>query len=572
MKGDWYSGFALKSWLAMSLSTMTGYVRSKSYGLHSAKQLPESMQESDFVRAFFGIAYVSQMLTLLTSDANKSPEFLKAIPESHRMVEHFLSHLRNFESHMWKLIQSPLDRVPSREFQALVCSMIHERIELGFMSFYCGNVCRDTERRILKSLRDVQAKHRIAVDVRDAVWNVRPQSSLQVHDMSRLVERLRTEPTFEKAKSIFLSDLPISEILTVLKGDAFFSELDEYIRKYYFMCERDEDVLETRWIDDPSPLLMLIQLHLQSESLSRDTSEKMPDLIRWVNGEKDVASWKGVKMDQLRADVITLRKFLFWKDEVHESYLRCNFFLCKILQEFGRRLELRDANEIFHADYRSILRFIDGEIDSDALYKVIEEHRTIRQMYKNFTPPSYVKDSRPIYDQNEPAATEYEGTYCGCSSYRGVPGSGGIYTGTIRVCPTLKDAVTLQKGEILVTESTSPSWTPLFNLIGAVIVEHGGRLSHACVVARELGIPCVMNLDICVTSGFVTGMKCTVDGDAGVVYIHPEKKDEEKGGEEEIGKGEGEEGEEGEEDLDAMFGEAFESLKDSRDSLRSSRP
>ena len=73
------------------------------------------------------------------------------------------------------------------------------------------------------------------------------------------------------------------------------------------------------------------------------------------------------------------------------------------------------------------------------------------------------------------------------------------------------------RGEVLVAEATDASWSPLFVRAGAVVVERGGPLSHAAILARELGLPAVLNLPG--ATGVLDGRMVSVDGDQGVVVI-----------------------------------------------------
>lgn len=80
------------------------------------------------------------------------------------------------------------------------------------------------------------------------------------------------------------------------------------------------------------------------------------------------------------------------------------------------------------------------------------------------------------------------------------------------------DADDLLNGEILVCETTNPSWASYFLVAGAVVVDIGGPLSHGPIVAREMGIPCVINTRdarLVIASGDML----RVDGTAGVVQI-----------------------------------------------------
>jgi pyruvate,water dikinase len=101
----------------------------------------------------------------------------------------------------------------------------------------------------------------------------------------------------------------------------------------------------------------------------------------------------------------------------------------------------------------------------------------------------------------------------------GVAASAGRHTARARVVRDPLDA-TLRAGEVLVAETTDAGWSPLFARAGAIVVERGGQLSHAAIVARELGVPAVLDVDG--ATGGLDGRTVTVDGDRGVVVIHDE--------------------------------------------------
>jgi pyruvate,water dikinase len=99
----------------------------------------------------------------------------------------------------------------------------------------------------------------------------------------------------------------------------------------------------------------------------------------------------------------------------------------------------------------------------------------------------------------------------------GVGASPGVVVGRVRVVAD-PSTVEFDPGDILVAHTTDPSWAALMFLASALVVDIGGLLSHAAVVARELGIPCVMNTEIG-TRVLVSTDRCRVDGSAGTVEL-----------------------------------------------------
>ncbi|MFQ5948684.1 MAG: PEP/pyruvate-binding domain-containing protein, partial [Acidimicrobiia bacterium] len=105
-------------------------------------------------------------------------------------------------------------------------------------------------------------------------------------------------------------------------------------------------------------------------------------------------------------------------------------------------------------------------------------------------------------------------------AFSGSGGSPGLHEGRARVI--YKPTDRLERGEVMVAKTTDPSWTPLFLTAGAIIVEEGGPLSHAAIVARELGLPAVLNVPGIVDRLDGGGYLVTVDGTQGTVTIHPD--------------------------------------------------
>jgi pyruvate,water dikinase len=93
-------------------------------------------------------------------------------------------------------------------------------------------------------------------------------------------------------------------------------------------------------------------------------------------------------------------------------------------------------------------------------------------------------------------------------------------TGIARVLYSPQEGTRLQPGEILVAPSTDPGWTPLFLLASGLVMETGGYLSHGAIVAREYGIPAVLNVPLA-TQSIPDGSSVLLDGAQGVVQVLP---------------------------------------------------
>jgi pyruvate,water dikinase len=100
----------------------------------------------------------------------------------------------------------------------------------------------------------------------------------------------------------------------------------------------------------------------------------------------------------------------------------------------------------------------------------------------------------------------------------GVAAARGTATGPARVLQSSDELHRLFPGDVLVCESTSPNWTPVFGKIAAAVCDGGGMLSHAAIVGREYGVPTVTAVGVA-TQAIADGDRVEVDGTRGTVTI-----------------------------------------------------
>ena len=103
------------------------------------------------------------------------------------------------------------------------------------------------------------------------------------------------------------------------------------------------------------------------------------------------------------------------------------------------------------------------------------------------------------------------------TTLQGSKASKGTVRGVANVIHRPEDVEKFQEGQILVTHMTNPDFVPIMRMAGAVVTEIGGRLCHAAIVSRELGVPAVVNLKGALT---LDGCDITVIGDTGEVIVH----------------------------------------------------
>lgn len=128
----------------------------------------------------------------------------------------------------------------------------------------------------------------------------------------------------------------------------------------------------------------------------------------------------------------------------------------------------------------------------------------------------FIVQSRAITTTGQ-AAPETAQAGAGDVLVRGLPASPGTVSGKVHILASPAQAAELASGEILVTRMTAPDWVPLMKTAGAIVTDEGGMTSHAAIVSRELGIPCIVGARTATTT-LQTGQEVTVDAREGVVY------------------------------------------------------
>jgi phosphoenolpyruvate synthase/pyruvate phosphate dikinase len=175
--------------------------------------------------------------------------------------------------------------------------------------------------------------------------------------------------------------------------------------------------------------------------------------------------------------------------------------------------KLRCSGDIFYLRLEEVLRLQQGYLGWADVEERIRERRMQHIRLSKISPPKAINiDLKASLQSDRVPDTSNRDTFTG------QPASPGSYEGIARVILDPSIDVELKPGEILVAPYTDPAWTPLFLTAGAAVVEIGSYLSHAGTVAREFGMPCVVDLPGC-TRFIHSGCRVHVDGDKGVVTM-----------------------------------------------------
>lgn len=192
---------------------------------------------------------------------------------------------------------------------------------------------------------------------------------------------------------------------------------------------------------------------------------------------------------------------------------------CRLaLRELGQRVSERgggNSEDLWFVCIEEMDNYLENP---ESMADVISERKSVRQALSELVPPFCFSGELPPIDTWE-KREKIERTSLGAGEIlEGIPGCTGKAKGIARVVLDPSQPGDIGPGDVLIAPHTDPSWTPLFVPVEAVIVNVGGQMSHAVIVSRELGLPCVVSVTDA-THLIPDGALVEVDGQAGTVTI-----------------------------------------------------
>lgn len=292
---------------------------------------------------------------------------------------------------------------------------------------------------------------------------------------------------------------------------------------------REAELSTPRWKEDPRPVLAMIRVALRGDArdvepkLARARDEahaSMQALLPRLN----IAEQTLVRHLVTRAQTAARRR-----EQMRTWVTRVLGMLRDVALDADRRI-LRLVPELAR-DWAAMQRDSRSELASipSVFFLTVEEVVTaLRSSRTDLGPLVRARRAEFARDRARPdppatfigAPPSVQLPPSGGDVLRGIGASSGVVEGRARVLLSASQMSDLEPGEVLVVHTTDVGWTPLFCLAAGVVTELGGPLSHAAVVARELGVPSVVNVDG-VTRALRTGDRLRVDGDRGVVERLP---------------------------------------------------
>jgi phosphohistidine swiveling domain-containing protein len=291
---------------------------------------------------------------------------------------------------------------------------------------------------------------------------------------------------------------------------------DRFLARFGHRAATELELAEPRWSEAPGFIDATLQRFRDrppSDPLEADAEASPRSALPRCGPCWSPLAW--IRRRLLRGAIATARRNAWLRETPKFHYLRRFEQLRRAYLEMGRRLHARElldrADDVFFL-YRS-------EIASagSGTRALARERRERRRLLLSIPLPPTIRLA-DVHGLGRPIPTEAR------SELRGMGVSPGRFVGTACVVRELDEGYAFPDDAVLVATRTDPAWTPLFLAVGAVVVEVGSPLSHSAIVAREYGLPAVVNVTDA-TRRIATGQRLLVDGDAGTVALLGEESD-----------------------------------------------
>jgi pyruvate,water dikinase len=359
-------------------------------------------------------------------------------------------------------------------------------------------------------------------------WNVgKPSKGVESAEparaMVRLTEMVLADPDLERVVREAEPEAAHERLVADGKHD-FLVAADDYIARFGYRSVDELKLEEPSMRDDIAVFFRLLRGSLSSPSLQADGAEGSQD------GEAhDADAYLAAHLSRLRrAPYEVVRRKAQATLAAREQIRFCRSRGFGLVRRMSRALDqellrvgvFSEAGDVFQLRLEELRGAFEGTISHDELTPLIALRKKQRLAHERLTAPSRFVTRGPMYWYGNIERADWHG---GPSARAGTTGETklqgvGCCPGTVIGEAKVLDAPVGVDGAVLVTYRTDPGWIAALPSASALLVERGSPLTHVAIVARELGVPTVVQIKN-LTAAVRTGTLLNVDGSDGTVTI-----------------------------------------------------
>ncbi len=302
----------------------------------------------------------------------------------------------------------------------------------------------------------------------------------------------------------------------------FLDDFDQFLHDHGFRGQNEYDPRAPSWELSPRVALAAIDLMRRSDDAQAPAVRQAASVAERDRIAAEIRAAIAADPETsglFEAAMQSARLFLAGRERAKTNVVRVINEARVAIYEYGRRLVERgiidDVEQVFMVtnDELDVLR-----AEPEAFRSVIAERWAQYQELFAYEPVFVVNGRVPSLDEMKRRDSKAVSLGGAGTVLHGAAGSGGVASGRARIVRDAAAPDDLEPGDVLVAPQTDPSWVPLMIPAAAVVVNVGAQGSHAMIVSRELGIPCVVSVADA-TDTIPDGAIVTVDGTTGTVTI-----------------------------------------------------
>lgn len=302
----------------------------------------------------------------------------------------------------------------------------------------------------------------------------------------------------------------------------FFRMWNEFLAEFGSRGPNEWEIYAETWETRPTiALAALERIRMQDDKESpRKRNQAKAEEREALTAEVREAVAGNEELSGLLDTALVAANMLAWRERTKTNIIKALHEVRMVFRELGRRMVERGVV----IDPREVLMLLDGELEAfiaapDSFGETLAERLDgYRQLY-HLEPPFIIADGvvAPLSEWAHVGESDAPEAISG-EVLQGVPGCPGTVTGRARIITDPADPRGLEPGDVMVAPLTDPAWTPLFMAADGVVVNVGGQISHAIIVSRELGLPCVVSVTDA-TVRIADGAMIEINGTTGTVTI-----------------------------------------------------
>jgi pyruvate,water dikinase len=365
----------------------------------------------------------------------------------------------------------------------------------------------------------------------------------------QLSRQARTMPTVNTVLTTYPPDQVVARLAASPIGQVFLAALQSFLQQFGQRGHHTFALSEPSWIEDPTPVIAQLQSAIAQADRDLETEWQVEVAVREeaIAQTRQRLSHQSQPVCEKFERLLAAAQVATYLHEEHNFWIdqRCQYQMRRVVLAVGQRLVAAQLlvmpADLFYLTLTEVRQLLTSQTALGVpVSALVQQRRGALRQAATLTPPPAIGRLLLLPTPNDPFLRTFT-KLLGASPIptaaellawlppaqqasnresviAGQAASPGVVRGRARVIRTLAEANQLQQGDILVTEATMPPWTPYFSLVAAIVTDTGGILSHAAVVAREVGIPAVVGTRVA-TATITDGQVIEVDGGAGVVRV-----------------------------------------------------